>query len=214
MKKQILSDNPWLRIPAVDYENHMKDPSVCQAELLNREMGRLLARFAPERLAVIGSTTGNGFEHIDSKITKKVLAIDINPDYCRILKERFGELVYGLEVLCRDVSGIEQLPGSFDMIHCALVFEYVDPSKALIMIRKSLANNGILTAILQIQDNKQSPVTKTKFESLQKLENQMRLVNPDSFAGMAGNAGFVMLEEELITLETGKSFYKGIFKNS
>lgn len=176
-------------------------------------MNQLLLKFVPESLAVIGSTTGNGFEHINNKITKKVLGIDINPDYCRILKERFEKLIIGLEVLCSDISEIKQLPGCFDMIHCALIFEYVDPLKTLTMIRKSLVHNGIMTVILQITDNKHSPVTKTKFESLQKLCNQMRLISPESFVLMAGNAGFSKLEEDLITLESGKSFYKGIFKN-
>lgn len=202
-----------MTIPAVDYENHMNDRSVGQAAFLNQQMSQLLARFLPERLAVLGSTTGNGFEHINSKITKKVLAIDINTEYCTILKEKYEKQLPGLEVLCGDISGIRHLPGSFDMIHCALIFEYIEPFKTLTMIRNSLNRNGIMTVLLQVPDNKKGPVTKTKFESLQKLNGLMNLVNPEIFTPMANDAGFTRIEDELIKLETGKSFYRGIFKN-
>ena len=56
--------NPWLRIPASDYEAHMALPQVSQTQALNKLMASSLAQYTPRSLAVIGCTTGNGFEHI------------------------------------------------------------------------------------------------------------------------------------------------------
>ena len=81
------------------------------------------------------------------------------------------------------------------------------------MIKRNLAEDGIMTVVLQIQDVTKSPVTKTQFISLQKLNDRMSLVSPEKFVQIATNAGFSKLQEEIITLESGKKFYTGIFKN-
>jgi len=78
--------NPWLTIPAADYEAHMALPQVAQAQALNALMAAVLTQYAPKSLSVIGCTTGNGFEHIDTTHTRRVVGIDINPDYLAVLK--------------------------------------------------------------------------------------------------------------------------------
>jgi len=66
--------NPWLGIPAADYEAHMALPEVGQARALAALFASALEEYAPESLAVPGCATGNGFEHIDASKTRRVAA--------------------------------------------------------------------------------------------------------------------------------------------
>src|SRR4030042_5806407 len=56
--------NPWLQIPACDYEAHMALPEVAQTQAISKLMASALKEYAPASLAVMGCTTGNGFDHI------------------------------------------------------------------------------------------------------------------------------------------------------
>jgi ubiquinone/menaquinone biosynthesis C-methylase UbiE len=96
--------NPWLQIPASDYEAHMALPEVAQAQALSKLMASALVQYTPASLAVIGCTTGNGFEHINTAYTHRVVGIDINPAYLEILETRFGERIPGLELVEADVT--------------------------------------------------------------------------------------------------------------
>ena len=78
--------NPWLRIPASDYEAHMALPEVAQAQALSKMMASVFTEYAPTSIAVIGCTTGNGFQHIDTKHTRRIVGIDINPAYLTVIE--------------------------------------------------------------------------------------------------------------------------------
>jgi len=69
--------NPWLHIPASDYEAHMSLPEVAQAQAINELFASVLQEYTPASLAVFGCTTGNGFEHIDSSKTRRIVATAI-----------------------------------------------------------------------------------------------------------------------------------------
>lgn len=97
--------NPWLYIPASDYDAHMALPEVAQAQALSSLMAAALAEYAPSSLAVIGCATGNGFEHINTAHTPRVVGIDINPDYLKILGVRFGGRIPRLELIEADIAG-------------------------------------------------------------------------------------------------------------
>ncbi len=88
--------NPWLRIPASDYEAHMALPEVAQAQSLSSLMALALTEYTPMSLAVIGCTTGNGFEYINTALTRRVVGIDINSDYLKILETQFDGRIPGL----------------------------------------------------------------------------------------------------------------------
>jgi ubiquinone/menaquinone biosynthesis C-methylase UbiE len=64
----------------------------------------ILNEYSPESLCVLGCTTGNGFEHIKTKTTNSVVGIDINEEYLRILKERFGEVIPEMVLICSDLN--------------------------------------------------------------------------------------------------------------
>ncbi len=83
-------------------------PEVCQAQALSRLMSLALAEYTPASLAVIGCTTGNGFEHIDPIHTRRVVGIDINPDYLAILKSRFACKIPGLKLIEADTVPLKR----------------------------------------------------------------------------------------------------------
>jgi hypothetical protein len=54
--------NPWLRIPASDYEAHMALPEVAQAQALSNLMASALIEYAPVSLQTGGSGQAKAFK--------------------------------------------------------------------------------------------------------------------------------------------------------
>lgn len=204
--------NPWLSIPAGDYEGHMSDSHVGQSEMLSNFFREILDLKNPESLVVFGSSTGNGFEHLLNRNTKLVTAIDINPEYCEILTNHFSGKIAGLNVELSEISTIQIPSSAYDLAHCALIFEYVDAKTFLPKIRKALKPGGWMSVVLQQPCTENDPVTKTSFKSLEKLRDFMHLIPSSDFRELASNVGFKVLIEKDIVLNTGKNFYSAIFK--
>lgn len=203
--------NPWLSIPASDYEAHMSDLGVMQMQMLNNCLQQIIAEKKPASALVLGSATGNGFEHFLNSETQFVKAIDINPEYCEILKKRFSEKILGLDVECIDLNEVQLLDGFYDLVHCALVFEYVDIPNLLKKIKGVVKTDGWMSVVLQQPSIKTSPVTQTSYKSLEKLSGFMHLISSDEFVKMASEAGFHLIKKQEMLLPTGKSFFIGIF---
>jgi SAM-dependent methyltransferase len=200
------SDNPWLSIPAADYEAHMASPEVGQLQFLNAVFKETLAR-GPKSLLVPGCTAGNGFEHIDFTVTKRVAAVDINPAYLALLRERFQDVAKRIETFEKDILACGFEPASFDLIFAGLIFEYIDAHAALARFRTWLSSTGVLVAVLQLPDDRLDPVTETRFPSLQALAPIMKLLTGEAFDEIAAAQGFVRLEAEVRRLASGKRMY-------
>jgi len=91
----------------------------------------------------LGATDGNGLEHISQKVTELVVAIDINHEFLAVAQLRFHTKLPQCNFICEDVEKYKFPANYFDMIHGALIFEYVDYQKLLIRIVKSLKIGGI-----------------------------------------------------------------------
>jgi SAM-dependent methyltransferase len=204
--------NPWLSIPAADYERHMGGSSVRQLQFLNGVLREILDDFRPRTMAVIGCSTGNGFEHIDPRITQHVIGIDINPEYLGVLWERFGHKIPGLKLLCADVTKCDLQPRSLDLVHCALVLEYVEPRLIVEKAAEWVRSRGVLTVLLQLPSAGHDNVTDTEFESVRRLESIMRLVDPKELGRIAEQAGFSETSSRVDTLASGKQFYVGVYR--
>jgi SAM-dependent methyltransferase len=204
--------NPWLKIAASDYENHMDSPNVGQLTFLNNLFKDTLKKYNPGSLFVPGCTTGNGFENIDFNITKKILAVDINPEYIKILRERFRDKLDKIETVCTDLNDFDLGKRKFDLVHCALIFEYVDGFSLIDKIKKSLNNNGFMTVLLQLSQKSTSAVSESYFSSLKNLEGFIELVIPEGFNEIAIAKGFRKESEIIFTLESGKTFWFGSYR--
>ena len=204
--------NPWLSIPASDYEGHMKSPGVLQQQFLSAVFRGVLERFHPRSVAVPGCATGNGFEHIDPRVTQTVVGIDINPEYIAVLRNRFAAGLPGLRLLCSDIADCDLESRSLDLVHCALVLEYVDPRTAVVKSASWLRAGGVLSVVLQLPSPGHEKVTVTEYMSVACLDAVMHFVEPGDVNRIAGGAGLRLDRSRVETLSSGKKFYVATYE--
>ncbi len=205
--------NPWLSIPAGDYEGHMASPNVRQLQHLSRVFGELLREFDPQSVAVIGAGAGNGLEHVDPRRVKRVVGVDINPSYLDLARSRHGARLPGLELVCADAASCELPEASFDLVYAALIFEYVDPAVLAGKIAGWLGPRGAAAALLQLP----SPcgrVSETPYLSVRLLEPFIHLVEPSTLRALFAARGLREIRSGTETLEGGKGFYLGVFRRA
>ena len=204
-------DNPWLQIPASDYEAHMGSPKVAQLSFLAQTFKESLKKYDCRAVALLGCATGNGLEYINSKKTRRLTVIDINSDYLETLRQRHEKSVQRLEIVEADLETCELDKQAYSMIFAGLIFEYLDPRKLLTGISGWLRKKGVMVAVLQLPARNVKKVTNTSFVSLKKLESIMHLVSPQAFRDMARYAGLQELEAETVIPGPGKPFYIGTY---
>ncbi len=206
-------ENPWLKIPIEDYEAHMSSPNVGQQQMLNLIFKELLNQFNPKKIAVVGCTSGNGFEHVDFDYIDKLLGIDINPEFINSAKEKFGDAGKKIDLVCADIQDYDFGKMKFDLIHCALIFEYISVEKVLLKSVNSLNPNGILSVVLQLANSDKPAVSKTEYKSLESLSSLINLHTVGDFKKIAEKSGLKEIEGRTIKLKSGKEFYFGIFNS-
>jgi len=204
--------NPWLTIPWEAYEGHMSSPEVRQAQFLSEAFRGVLREYKPETVAVLGCSTGNGFEHIDPTLTRRVIGVDINPDYLSVLQGRHGSSLPNLDLICADLSLLELTSEAFDLIYCGLVFEYLDPERLIGKIERWLKANGMFLVVLQLPSEKSGMITETKYKSLNRLESIMNLVEPEVIRQTCFEVGLLEGKAYDQVLESGKSFFVGHYR--
>lgn len=204
--------NPWLSIPAADYEGHMGSPGVGQLQFLSRVFGELLAESNPASLVVLGCATGNGFEHVRPERVRRLVGLDINREYLEVCRERYAARIPGLELVCADLASFELEPRSMDLVHAALFLEYVDPAVVVEKASRWLRPLGLFTVVLQRPSVKGGTVSETGYTSLKILEPVISLVAPESLSGLAGRYGFLEARSKSVTLESGKTFFVGVYR--
>lgn len=205
-------NNPWLTIPLEDYEGHMAMPDVGQAKMLMSEFEELLTTYTPTSVALIGCAGGNGFEGAAKAGVARLVGLDINPTYIASAKARYADRMRGLELYCADIEGNMPELRPVQMIYGALVFEYVDITKALKNLRAICTPDGILAALLQLPKEGAASISPSPFVTLKELGSIMRLVAPDDFRMAAERLGFDFFSQKLIILESGKQFSLQLFK--
>ncbi len=195
--------NPWLDISHTDYENHMT--AVDQAQVLNKLTLHSLQEYQPERFALLGCSTGNGLEHINTKITKTVFAIDINPDYLNIVHKKFKGRIGNLKTINMDIAKDALNIEKIDLFFIGLVLEYVEPQVTLEKIIATLSHRGVL--VIVIQKNKGTAfVTKTQYKSLEKLSKISNEVDERAIDDFIRSKQLELLNREELELTANKSF--------
>jgi len=190
----------------------MGSPGVRQLEFLSRVFGQLMTAYAPESLLLLGCATGNGLERVDPGRTRRLVGLDINPEYLEICRERHGERLPGLELVRADFATFETGTASFDFVHAALFFEYVEPESAMRKISRWLKPGGILAVVLQLPHGSGGNVSETEFEGVKILEPAIRLVDPDVFRRLARKFGFAEARSSRERLGSGKEFFTGVYR--
>lgn len=203
--------NPWLSIPASDYEGHMDLPSVSQLSFLNRVFEKSIRKYDSSSLAYLGCATGNGLEHIIKEKTQKVTAIDIHPEYLEILRKRYQGSIPNLTTVEADLNTYQGDGDPYSLIFAALIFEYLAPMPLLMKISHWLEDSGVLVAVLQPHDKTMLKVSDTPYTSLKLLDPIMNLISDSEFRLMAKASALKEIEGERVTLESGKTFYIGAY---
>lgn len=204
--------NPWLQILSEEYEAHMSAPHVQQLQVLNEIFRKVMDQFNPRSICILGCTNGNGFEHLIGRELEKVIGVDINYRYLAECRAWFAEDLPALNLLCADIDELEMSESQFDLIHAALVFEYIDVNKAILKLSKWLSYGGILSVVLQLQSEKSKPVSETPYESIKQLGSIIKLVDVKEFVYLAEKSGLQEIYSTRVNLQEGKGFYVGYFK--
>ena len=199
--------NPWIEVAPADYEAHMTSPAVAQLPALADVLARDLALYRPGSLLVVGCATGNGFEHIDPAITARVTGVDVNPTFLAVARERHSPRLPGLELIRGDILDPALAPGTFALVHAALIFEHVSWQAALRRISGWVAPGGVLSVVLQLPSAEVAAVSPTAAASrYPRIAQEMRLVDPGEFLEAAQELGLGAQSAQHIPLPQGKAF--------
>lgn len=198
--------NPWLDIRASDYLGHMSSPQVDQLSVLSRLFGEALDSFRPADVLLLGCSTGNGLIHIDPSVTRRVTGVDINPEYLARLEKQFPSHGFDLRLECEDVMTMVFAPAAFDLVHCGLIFEYVEWPRLLPALGRALRTGGGLSVVLQRPSVSSEAVTRTPYPSLLDLERVFHFVDPSALTDEARSAGLELQLQRNEPLPSGKAF--------
>lgn len=196
--------NPWIEVPLEDYENHMSHSSVGQLGVLSALTKKYLNSIKPKECLFLGIAGGNGLEHIDNNITKKVIGIDINQDYLNTSYERYNDKIASLELVNFDITKEEVVLCKADFIWAALVLEYTGVEKSLEFAKKNLNAGGHFIVSIQSNNGVQS-VSETGIEAVKKVGDIFQLINPDVLISKAVEIGLKLIGNEEFFFQNGKS---------
>jgi ubiquinone/menaquinone biosynthesis C-methylase UbiE len=198
--------NPWLDIPYQDYVGHMASPEVAQRPLLCRLLGDVLTGLQPQSFLFLGCSDGNGLEHVNPRITTHVVCVDLNPVYLAQLRQRFPQPAFTLDVRYGDVVHIDLPPATLDVVHAALLLEYVSWPALLPRAAEALRAGGTLSVVLQRPTPTNPAVTPTCYSSLRSLEPVFTFVHPPDLLARAATSGLILRTQRTERLPTGKEF--------
>jgi ubiquinone/menaquinone biosynthesis C-methylase UbiE len=198
-----------LQIPADDYEAHMN--AVGQSAVLRELFAAAYAERRPARLAILGCTTGRDFSHVDPATTELVVGVDVNGDYLERARQRGSALGSRLRLIEGDVLLVDLPAGSFDLVHAALLFEYVEPLALFRRIHRWLSPEGLCSVVTQEPTPDVPAVSRTPYASLQTLHGRMRLRPADELAAVAGHAHLRLRRARAVKLPSGKTLVHSTF---
>jgi len=202
------SPNPWSIVPASDYERHMGPEGVDQLSSLSALFQEAYLGAQPERLLLVGCATGNGLEHVDPSVTSRIVGLDVNLQYLGICRQRFFHLGPRLELFCTSAAAWRAPPQSFDLIHAALVFEYLHPEPLVARLAEWLGPTGTCSVVLQLPGGQgPSPALKT----LEIIQKAMKLVPPEELTPVFAQHGLTLRRSREVPQKYGKRFWFGTF---
>jgi len=204
--------NVWNEIPLADYESHMALPSVGQATLLSRELGRVVAKFKPDSIAILGAAGGNGLEHPKLKSIRRVVALDINSKYLEVCAGRHAKRFKFFVPVTHDLNSGAPKFKPVDLICAALILEYVRWQDAVQMLPSLLTAHGILAFVLQLPNRNKPAISRSPYVQLKRLRSSFNHVHLHELAARLSHVGFSRREARKVSLDSGKSFHVGVYE--
>lgn len=191
-------DNPWKEIDLTTYENHMSLDSVFQLQTLNKMMKNQFHSYPVQSIMVLGVAGGNGLEHIDKQMIKKVYGVDINKGYLEMCINRYPELRGVLDTICTDLTQeTNDLPHA-DLIVANLVLEYIGYECFKRAVKQVSPN--YISAIIQINMDttfvSDSPYLH-EFDRLDEVHYQMEETTLENAMEQVGYKKVIRINEDL-----------------
>jgi hypothetical protein len=200
--------NPWTVVPASDYEQHMGPAGVDQLAPLAGLFQEAYLGAQPDRVLLPGIACGNGLEHVDPAVTRRIVGLDVNLQYLGVCRQRFFHLGPRLELYCVPAQQWRAPSQAFDLIHAALVLEYLQPEPMVAHLAGWLAEKGTISVVLQLPGGS-GPTPGLK--ALEIIQKAMKLVSPEDLAGLFAAQGLSLRRSRTVPLKHGKSFWYGSF---
>ena len=190
--------NPWEEIDLTVYENHMSLDSVFQLQTLNKMMKDQFYAYSVQSIMILGVAGGNGLEHIDKRVIKKVYGVDINKGYLETCINRYPELWGVLDTICIDLTqGTSELPYA-DLIVADLVIEYIG-YECFQRVVKQISPNYV-SAIIQINVDttfvSDSPYLHV-FDRLDEVHHQMEEIALVDVMRQVGYKKVIQIDQDL-----------------
>ena len=205
-----MDGSPWLSIPLADYEGHMD--AIGQSGALRRLFAEVYAAVKPERLAVLGCTTGADFGDVDPAVTQLALGVDINARYIAAAERRAIKLGLNAQFICDDALCVDLSHAPFDLVHAALLIEYLDPAALFRQVRRWLCGGGVFSVVSQEPSVGVDAVSATKFDSLQLLAGHMTLRPAVEIERIGIQEGFALKSRRSLEVSRGKMFMHSRFE--
>ncbi len=203
--------NAWLSVSLYDYESHMASPAVGQLPLLSALFAEALAWCSPQSVAILGVAGGNGLERIDSFRTKRICGIDINQSYLDATARRFAALP-GLELYQADLGSPCKVPGRFDLVHAALIFEHAGTGCCLDNAVELTRPGGVLSVVLQLPSTVPGPAIAPQCASIERLKPGFRLIEAHELRGQLDRRRFHLERQLRRPVPAGKALWLGLFR--
>jgi SAM-dependent methyltransferase len=198
--QKLPTPNPWLTVTAADYDGHMRE--IGQAlELIFDEA---YARFSPKVLCVLGCGTGCGLSCVDPASTERVVGVDLNRKYLQLARARNPHLKQVAEWKSGSVESLSFPARTFDMVHAALLLEYIEWQPAVAKVARWLKKGGVFSVVLQLPRGRM--ITPTRYKTIFLLRPVHRLVPPRQFLGCARRSGLNPVYTREVPLPGGKRF--------
>jgi len=207
-----MASNPWTLVPAADYESHMGPAGADQLAPLAAILGKALAGLKPARLLVLGVATGNGLEHVDPAVTRRVVGVDVNLQYLALCRQRHMRLGARLELYCSDAEKVLLDAGSFDLVYAGLFFEHAVPRRLAGRIASWLAPGGALLAVLQLPAADGAGAVKSRHASIEAVAESMRLVPPAELERDLARAGLSARRAYELPVAHRRRFHVALFQ--
>lgn len=198
--------NPWLDISEADYVAHMSSAAVNQRPVLNQVFREVLDDVRPAHVLVAGCSTGNGLEHVDATVTARVTAVDVNLSFLERVRERFGSAGFDLDVRCADLTHAPLETAAYDLVHAALVLEYLPWEIVLPRLVLAVRQGGTLSIVVQRPSPSAPAVTPTAVTSLRSLASVFRFVDPPALTALAARLGMTVVRHRTVPLPGDKAF--------
>ncbi len=200
--------NPWSVVQASDYERYMGPAGVDQLAPLGTLFQEAVLAAQPDRLLLVGCSTGNGLEHVDPSVTRRIVGVDVNLQHLGIARQRFFHLGPRLELYTADVADFRSPAQSFDLVHAALVLEYLHPEVLVRKVAEWLAEHGTFSAVVQLPGG-EPPEPPSR--ALQLILRAAKLVPPEDLTELCAHYGLQLRRQKEVPLKHGVRLWHGVY---